>query len=209
MSLQGGKCCIIGDSKSFFTLFRVVLEGGGGKVSHFDRDGRLQAALNSGGSGGGSRAELLAEAVQRACASAEGGGCLLADAELVAGGGVPLGTVQQVVVYASEMDSPWQAALQEQLAQLTCPLHRLEVALPAQLAPPVAAPACPAAAAPTAAVAGPAGGGGRVLHAARQEAAEVPGSSPAGMEWPVIVSSDPSRPIRWGHLQHCLLCNAL
>jgi hypothetical protein len=170
-----------------------VLGSGAGRVCHFDRDERLASS--------GASREQLAAAVAEALAGAP---CLLVAVELVEGGSFPLTAFQQVVVYASEPGS--QAALRTRLEGLSCPLHFMELALPALLELPQTLQAQPSpdrharvqehrrqavGAAGAGAGAGPVS---RVQHPARPAA-------PAGQEnvsadWPVIISSDHSRPIR-------------
>lgn len=197
-AVQGAKCCIIGQPQSFFTLYRPALDSGqpGGRVCQFDREGQLMAS--------GAAGEELAAAVQ---AAATGAGCMLVSCELAAREGFPFSAFQAVVVYASEPDS--QAALRQRLEGVQCPLHFLELSLPvsfrhgqdggatAALHQPTSAEA--AAKASAEAIKGVA----RVCHVARpvaatgvpaQPGAAAPGA--AGMEWPLIISSDPGRPIR-------------
>lgn len=197
---QGCKVCIIGHPKSFFTLYKAVLDSGAGRVCHFDRDGRL---LSGGASG-----EQLDAAVQQACGGAS---CLLVAAELVQRGGFPLAAFQQVVVYASEQEGQ---ALRARLAEVACPLHFLEVELPAQQAQHGAAAGPPQQRvvpggepggqrqAAQGAAAGGAGAVACVQHACRPAApavAVVAAQQVAAAscpDWPVIISSDPCRPIR-------------
>lgn len=206
---QGSKCCVIGHPKSFFTLYKAVLAAGQ-TVSQLDRSGALATHL-AAAKDATSRAALseqLAAAVQQACASVS---CVLVPASLVAGGCFPLAAFQQVVVYASEPAT--QADLRPHLSQATCPLHFLEVPLPnlgpagPQLrgAPAASAAAAAAAAAvpQTGAAAGQAApaappGVARVQHAARTvaPAAAQPAAAAPCKDWPLIISSDPRRPIR-------------
>jgi hypothetical protein len=191
--VQAARCCVIGHPKSFFTLYKPVMDSGQ-HVCHFDRDGRL---LSSGAGG-----EQLAAALQQACAAP---GCVLVAAELVARGGFTLAAFQHVIVYASEPGS--QAALRAQLAELACPLHFLEVVTPLPQASQQAQQQAAAAALParpqqagSGAAAGAAVGVTRVQHAARPAAAHqaAAASSPQGAkEWPLIISSNACRPIRW------------
>ena len=180
----------------------------GQTVSQLDRSGALSAAANGArcaGAGG-----QLAAAVQQACASAS---CVLVPAGLVASGQFPLAAFQQVVVYASEPAT--QADLRPHLSQLTCPQHFLEVPLPSfsqaglQRAEPAAVAAMPSA--PRQALQGgmtgptmPAAPAGvaRVQHAARTvlPAAAQQAPAAASNDWPLIISSDPCRPIRCGML---------
>ena len=207
--MQASKCCVIGHPKSFFTLYKPVLAAGQ-TVCQLDRDGHLTAAATAGTPGA---AKQLAAALQQACAAAS---CVLVPAELVGTGRFPLAAFQQVVVYASEPAT--QAALQPHLSQLACPLHFLEVPLPSLSAPSAqppqqaagtvavgmvagpgqrtAAAGAPAAAATAAAAQGVA----RVQHASQvAPPAAAQRAPPAGSrDWPIIVSSDPCRPIRWG-----------
>jgi hypothetical protein len=189
--VQAARCCVIGHPKSFFTLYKPVMDSGQ-HVCHFDRDGRL---LGSGAGG-----EQVAAAVQQACAAP---GCVLVAVELVARGGFPLAAFQHVIVYASEPGS--QAAVRTQLAELACPLHFLEVApsLPLdsqqarQQAAAAAVPARPWQAGTGAAAAAEVT---RVQHAARPAVAhQAVGASSSGgaKEWPIIISSNACRPIRW------------
>ncbi|PRW45191.1 hypothetical protein C2E21_6279 [Chlorella sorokiniana] len=201
----GAKCCIIGHPKSFFTLYKAVLAAGQ-TVIQLDRSGALTAAAKGGGSA--ATTGPLAAAVQQACACA---GCVLVPAALVASGQFPLAAFQQVVVYASE---PATKVELRPLSQLPCPLHFLEVPLPSlgtagplQAAPPAAAVAAGAAAPRLAQqgshAAGPAlqagpPGVARVQHAARTAApfAAQPEPAAPSIDWPLIISSDPCRPIR-------------
>lgn len=183
----------------------------GQTVSQLDRGGALTAAAKRGGSA--AVGEQLAAAVQQACASAS---CVLVPAGLVASGQLSLAAFQQVAVYASEPAS--QMELKPHLSQLACPLHFLEVPLPSLAsgaAGPQQAAAAPVAAAPQRAQQrGPAGpamqagppGVARVQHAARTAApaAVQPGAAVASKDWPLIISSDPCRPIRWAAIQGML-----
>lgn len=179
----------MGHPKSFFTLYQPILSAGQ-RVCQLDRDGSLAA--------GSPTPEQLAAAVQQACA---GAGCVLVPAALVARGGFPLAAFQHVVVYASEAES--QVALRPHLAGLVCPLHFLEAALPAPQAAAAPQPGQvrPVAHAPQQQPQGDgaavAPGVARVQHAARPALVATPVPLPAGSpDWPVIVSSDPCRPIR-------------
>lgn len=174
----------MGHPKSFFALYKPILPAGQ-RVCTFDRERRLTS---------GATAAALAEAVAQACATAD---CLLVGAEVVAGGAFPLAAFQQVVVYESEADS--QAALRPHLGGLECPLHFLQVPAPAPpraVPPPAAAPQAAPSAAPQ--PLGSAAGVARVQHAARPPATVVAGPQPlpGGLDWPVVISSDPCRPIR-------------
>lgn len=190
---QGSRVCVVGQPKSFFTLYKAALATGQ-QVCQLDRDGRLAR--------GGAGRDAVAAAVRTACASAA---CVLVPAELVAAGSFPLEAFQAVVVYAS--DPGTQAVLRPQLEGLPIPLHWLEVPLPAlqQHAAPGATTAAAAAAPqkPGAARGAPAAGrtAARVQHAARPAPVAVAAQqqaalSPANRDWPVIISSDPGRPIR-------------
>ena len=189
--LQGARCCVVGNPETFFTLYQTALACGG-RVCHLDRDGRLAAS--------GAAGEALAEAVE---AAAAGAACLLVASGLAARRGFPWAAFQGVVVYASEAGA--QAALRERLAGAQCAVHILEVAPPSlDAAAPVAAPAAAPAAKPQLRLpAPPPAGDGKVRHAARTAPAAgvIAGLPPAavaacGMDWPLVISCDPSRPIR-------------
>jgi hypothetical protein len=190
-NLQGAKSCIIGDPKSFFALYKPVLGSGAGRMCHFDRDGRF--------SNGCANRDQLVAAVKQACETST---CLLVSCELAQSPDFPLTEFQQVVVYASEPDS--QACLQARLQGLMCPLHFLQTAPSAQLLSPSAKRSPPQKTAqqqqhrPRGVLQQQAGSQGpgkntSVLHAARMPA--VPADR-ASTDWPVIISSDPCRPIR-------------
>lgn len=191
---QGVKVCVVGQPHSFFTLYQAAVCAGLA-VCQLDRDGSLARAAGSAAS-----AEAVAAAVAQACAS-PGAACVLAPAELVAAGGFPLAPFQAVVVYASEPTI--QAALRPHLGSLACPLHWLEA--PALEQPGVAG-SVPAAGTAAAAAAGQRVRGGApaaVQRTARPAAAATPQPVTAatvgaggGRDWPLIISSDPSRPIR-------------
>ncbi|KAL4448291.1 hypothetical protein ABPG75_005510 [Micractinium tetrahymenae] len=189
----GGKCCVVGHPKSFFTVYRPALDSGqpGGRICQLDRDGQLQA--------NGAAGEPLAAAVE---AAAAGAGCLLVPAELAVRDGFPCSAFQAVVVYASEPEAA--SVLRQQLVGVERPLHFLEVSLPTEQPLTAAAGAKPAAAAAGLVAAD---GAAKVRHAARTAAAGVPGralaaqpglaaTAPHGLDWPVVISSDPNRPIR-------------
>lgn len=186
--MQASKCCVVGHPKTFFTLYRPALDSGQprGRICQLDRDGQLHASGVAGAA--------LAAAVE---AAVSGAGCLLVPAELVGRAGFPSSAFQAVVVYASEPEAA--SALRQQLAGVERPVHFLEVALPTEQ--PTAVAAGDEQATGSAVVA--ADGAARVHHAARPAAAAVAAGTPAVqasatgvLEWPVVVSSDPNRPIQ-------------
>ena len=181
---------VVGESSCFHTLYPVVL-GCGLRVCHFDKEGELLSQKAS------SVPDVLLAAVQLACSQAE---CVLVAVEHIVAGGFPAAAFQHIVLYASEPEL--QARLQVVLAETPRPQHVLQVELgpsqPERLVPP--GPGLPAGAA----------GAGRLLPAAQPHAAAPAAHQPAGpvaaapavatapqgRDWPLVVSSDPSRPIR-------------
>lgn len=135
-------------------------------------------------------------------AAAAGAGCLLVPLQLAGRAGFPFSSFQAIVVHASEPGLA--SALRQQIAGVGRPLHFLEVALPSEKPHAVAATAEPAAV--VAGTAEAAGGAAKVLHAARPAAAAEAARARAaqagmstslgGLDWPVIISSDLSRPLR-------------
>ena len=189
--VQGAKVCVVGQPHSFFTLYQSVV-GAGLAVCQLDRDSSLARAP-------GASRDAAAAAVAQACAG-PGATCVLAPAALVAAGGFPLAAFQAVVVYASEPTT--QAALRQHLDSLACPLHWLEVPLAALQQQHGAAGSAQLPASAAAQRAGP-GAPAAVQHAARTTAAAAPQPAAAaaagasgGRDWPLIISSEPSRPIR-------------
>lgn len=190
--VQDAKSCVVGHPKTFFTLYRPVLDSGqpGGRICQLDRDGQLRAS--------GAVGKSLAAAVE---AAAAGVGCMLVPAQLAGTAGFPFSAFQTVVVYASEPEAA--SALRQRLAGVQRPLHFLEVVLPADQAQGPAARAEPT----TAAEGVAADGAAKVRHVARPAAAAggarapvvqagVKASAAGSPDWPVVISSDPSRPVR-------------